>query len=104
MKDQHVENTYHLIDSGNGRKLERFGRYLISRPSAQAVWQPQLPPNQWNQADAVFTREGDSKWLKKPEGIESWSITVAGITFKISPTDFGHLGIFPEQARFWQWI
>lgn len=104
MKKQDTAQTYRLIDSGNGRKLERFGNILISRPSAQAVWQPQLPPAEWNRADAIFTREGDSKWLKQPAGTASWTINVAGITFKIAPTDFGHLGIFPEQARFWEWI
>lgn len=103
-KHQHVNQSYHLIDSGNGRKLEKFGQVLISRPSAQAVWQPQLSPSEWNKADAVFTREGDKKWLKMPVGLESWTIDVAGISFKISPTDFGHLGIFPEQGRFWEWI
>lgn len=104
MKKQNNEQTYNLIDSGNGRKLEQFGRFLVSRPSAQAVWRPQLGSDEWQKAEVVFTREGDSKWLKKPDGVESWSITVSGVTFKISPTDFGHLGIFPEQASFWQWM
>lgn len=99
--DQH---TYTLIDSGHGRKLEKFGRYLISRPSAQAVWKPQQPEHIWHSADADFTREGENKWIKKAQLPESWNITVSGITFKISPTDFGHLGIFPEQNDFWTWI
>lgn len=35
---------------------------------------------------------------------ESWKLELHGIRLKISPTDFGHLGIFPEHAAFWPWI
>lgn len=99
-----MNTGYTLIDSGNGRKLERFGRFVISRPAAQAVWRPKLAESVWNQADAIFSREGENRWLKKPSGMESWQIEVEGIIFKLSATDFGHLGIFPEQRDFWAWI
>jgi 23S rRNA (cytosine1962-C5)-methyltransferase len=90
---------YELIDSGNGRKLERFGEWVIDRPSAQAVWHPQR--GNWR-PHATFTREPDGKW----EGSlpESWVIEIEGIRFLLSPTDFGHLGIFPEQNKSWNWI
>lgn len=105
MQNFHLsQNTYSLLDSGNGRKLERFGPFVIARPSAQAVWEPLLNEKDWDQADAIFTREGDNKWIKKSAIKESWTVNVSGITFKISPTDFGHLGIFPEQREFWEWI
>lgn len=99
-----TNKSYALIDSGHGRKLERFGPYLISRPSAQAVWQPLHPESEWKKADAVFTRESDNRWINKPNIADSWTVDVAGINFKIAPTDFGHLGIFPEQRDFWEWI
>ena len=103
-QDTPKNKSYALIDSGLGRKLEQFGPALISRPCSQAVWQPQLPDPQWQKANAVFVREGDTKW-NNPSAIDAvWTIEVAGITFKISPTDFGHLGIFPEQKQFWDWI
>lgn len=98
------DQTYKLIDSGNGRKLEQFGRYIIARPSAQACWQPLLPDTVWKNADAIFTRESENKWINKPQLPSLWTINVSGINFKISPTDFGHLGIFPEQCDFWHWI
>lgn len=97
-------HDYVLVDSGKGRKLERFGSFLIARPCSQAVWEPRLPQSEWDKADADFTREGENKWLEKKPLPESWNITVSGITFKLSPTDFGHLGIFPEQRDFWVWI
>jgi 23S rRNA (cytosine1962-C5)-methyltransferase len=98
------QNTYALIDSGHGRKLEQFGPYLISRPAAQAVWHPQLPENKWKQADAIFTRETENRWIKNRDLPEFWTIDIAGIQFKIAPTDFGHLGVFPEQRDTWDWI
>lgn len=103
MQTQLSSNTYHLIDSGRGRKLERFDAYLIARPCSQAIWEPKLSQEEWDKADADFSREGENKWLKKPPP-ESWTIEVSGVTFKLSPTDFGHLGIFPEQRDFWNWI
>lgn len=96
--------SYALIDSGDGRKLERFGPYVLSRPCSQAVWRPQLPAVKWNQADASFSREQENKWTNLQRLPEMWQIEVANLMFKISPTDFGHLGIFPEQKAFWEWI
>ncbi len=96
--------TYELIDSGGKRKLERFGSVLLDRPALQAVWEPQLPASEWKKADAVFTRaeEGQWKYAKGPLG--EWTVEVDGICFLLSPTDFGHLGIFPEQRENWRWI
>ena len=28
------------LDSGGGRKLERFGTIVVDRPEPQALWQP----------------------------------------------------------------
>ncbi len=101
---KHINNEYFLIDSGGSRKLEKFGPFFIARPCAQAVWQPNLDEKEWNKADAIFTRDPDNTWIKKSHLPESWIIETADIKFKLSPTDFGHLGIFPEQRPFWKWI
>ncbi len=98
------KNTYQLIDSGHGRKLEQFGDFIIDRPCAQAVWKPQLPPKKWQECNVFFTREGENTWKKKGHIPEQWNIEVSNVKFKLSPTDFGHLGIFPEQRPFWEWI
>lgn len=95
---------YELIDSGNGRKLERFGPYLLVRPCSQAVWSPQLSESEWNQADAIFSRDQENKWTFLKRLPDIWKIEIADITFKISPTGFGHLGVFPEQKASWEWI
>lgn len=96
------ENDYELIDSGNQRKFERFGPYKIVRPASQAIWKPRLSEQEWRKTDGIFTREDSCQWLKEIEG--NWIVDVAGIKFKLSPTDFGHLGIFPEQKKVWIWI
>lgn len=100
MKNEN-QHTYALLDSGNGRKLERFGGYTLSRPCAQAVWRPHLAD--WK-ADAEFTRENENQWIKRGVLPDSWTIEIEGVQFKIAATDFGHLGIFPEQRDFWRWI
>ncbi len=63
-----------------------------------------MPQHVWDNADALFTRESENKWIKRSNLKEEWVVEIAGIQFRISPTDFGHLGIFPEQKPFWEWF
>ncbi|MBM4250712.1 MAG: SAM-dependent methyltransferase [Deltaproteobacteria bacterium] len=97
--------TYKLLDSGNFQKLEQVGAFKIVRPAAQAVWRPRLPEAEWRSADAMFTRfsGGDGRWERRNRKVpETWSIAMpGGGTFQIKLTDFGHLGIFPEQQANW---
>ena len=99
-----MSNGYALVDSGNGRKLERFGPHLLSRPCSQAVWHPALSEREWDKADGSFSRDQENKWTWRKALPKTWGIEVAGIQLNISPTDFGHLGIFPEQLPFWEWL
>ncbi|MGC9323937.1 MAG: class I SAM-dependent methyltransferase [Desulfomonilia bacterium] len=98
------DRTYELIDSGGCRKLERFGPYHIVRPCAQAIWTQRKDSALWDHADAVFERRKGYHWHFTTALPQSWDITVEGITFRLSTTDFGHLGIFPEQRTLWTWI
>ena len=34
---------YELLDSGEGQKLERFGKYVFVRPEIEAIWKKSLP-------------------------------------------------------------
>ncbi|MGN0846105.1 MAG: class I SAM-dependent methyltransferase [Kiritimatiellia bacterium] len=94
---------YELIDSGGGRKFERFGRYTLVRPCSQALWQPR-DEAAWGRATAAFDREDGNHWHGRGALPKEWTIETAGIKFKLSGTDFGHLGIFPEQRAQWAWI
>ncbi|MCL1856383.1 MAG: class I SAM-dependent methyltransferase [Kiritimatiellaeota bacterium] len=99
-----MDDSYELLDSGGERKLERFGRLVLARPCAQAVWEPSLSQEAWEAADAAFDREEGHRWHNRRALPESWVIDVDGSRFRLSGTDFGHLGIFPEQRAQWQWI
>ena len=96
--------TYQLLDCGDQKKLERFGDYLLIRPAAAALWKPALPEKEWKEADAVFSREGGNQWRFRRKLPSSWTVKVGGLKLKISPTDFGHLGLFPEHFGQCQWV
>ena len=98
------ELSYALLDTGASRKLERFGSYVLDRPCAQAVWRPALNTAEWSKADAFFTREQGNRWEFRRALPESWICAVGGIRFQVRPTDFGHIGVFPEHALGWQWM
>ncbi len=96
--------TYALLDSGYQNKFEQFGDYTLVRPCSQAVWKPVLPMSEWKEADGVFTREPHNKWGASPPLPQSWEVELEGILFKLMPTDFGHIGIFPEHLHLWKWM
>ena len=98
-----MTDDYELIDSGDGRKFERFGKFTLVRPCSQALWRPKDEPA-WGRATATFDREEGNRWHGRGALPKEWTITTAGIKFKLSGTDFGHLGIFPEQRTQWKWI
>jgi len=96
-------NEYELLDSGNGSKLERFGEVSLARPCAQAIWEPQRP-ELWGRATARFDREDGLNWHGREAVPKSWVVPINGIRMKLSTTDFGHLGVFPETRGLWDWI
>jgi 23S rRNA (cytosine1962-C5)-methyltransferase len=101
-------SDYALIDSGHGRKLERYGQYRIVRPEAQALWTPRRPESEWTSADATFVGisedETDGRWrYHKPTG-ETWPLAYDGVKFLGRFTSFRHVGLFPEQVTHWDWV
>lgn len=101
---------YTLLDSGHGRKLERYGKITVDRPEPQALWAPSLPQAQWDKADAKFTNSGDDvdgdsgKWKNRPGIPDSWPVTWNGISFICRLMSFRHMGLFPEQLTHWNWV
>ena len=98
-----MADDYELLDSGDGRKYERFGNVSLVRPCSQALWRPGNP-EAWRRATATFDREDGNRWHNRGALPKEWTIETAGIRFRLSGTDFGHLGIFPEQRAQWNWI
>lgn len=95
---------YELIDCSDGRRLERWGKYILSRPDPQVIWKDQKKSPLWNKADAVYDREGGGgNWTKK-DVPEYWTINYSDFTLKVKPMGFKHTGVFPEQAANWDFI
>jgi 23S rRNA (cytosine1962-C5)-methyltransferase len=102
-----ADNEYQLLDSGNLRRLERLGPYVIDRPALQAVWEPALPVTQWKRADAVYERSGGDdggKWKFSRKIDRDFDMLFGSLMFHIKLTNFGHLGLFPEQLENWDWL
>jgi 23S rRNA (cytosine1962-C5)-methyltransferase len=104
MQSEPPTDDYALLDSGDGKKLERFGSYILARPCSQAAWKPALSDAAWAKAHATFDRTEGNQWHNRGALPAEWKIKTAGIAFKLSGTDFGHLGIFPEQRAQWEWL
>lgn len=93
---------YEILDSGDNRKLERWGKYILIRPETQAIWEPRRP-ELWRKADAEFKFAG-ARGAWKNNGVpESWDLAWRDTRFSVRLGSFKHLGIFPEQAANWEW-
>ena len=93
-------SDYELLDSGEQKRLERLGKYIISRPDPQAIWKTNLSDEIWDRAGA--------KYLEKEWGPNSlpqkWTMTYKNIKFYAKLTPFKHTGVFPEQSLNWDFI
>lgn len=94
---------YELIDSGDNRKLERYGEYVLIRPETQALWKP-ARPDEWRRANAEFLwADGKGAWHKKFIK-EPWEFSWEDMKCVLRLTSFKHTGVFPEQAANWAWM
>lgn len=101
-------SDYALLDSGDGRKLERFGTVIVDRPEPQALWSRRLGKEAWGRAHAVFSASADDeekgKWrLDKPVP-ERWPVKVGDVVVTCRLQGLWHVGLFPEQAPHWAWM
>lgn len=99
-----MTKLYELLDSGYQKKLEKVGPVTLIRPCAQAIWKPALFEESWKKADWIFSREGKNRWIKRDSKLKEWEVEIEGLRFLISPTNFAHLGVFPEHRSVWKWL
>lgn len=97
---------YGLVDSGHGRKLERYGRFRFIRPEPQAMWAPASAD--WK-ADAEFIpgsdEEGGGRWQYSGQvPRDGWPMKWDDVAFTAQTTPFRHLGFFPDMAPVWSWM
>ncbi len=109
---------YALLDSGAGRKLERFGKIIVDRPEPQALWNRKLGKAEWAKANAVFSASGEDdekgKWRIDKPVPDAWPVRLAlgqtqkserqTVTMLCKLAGLWHLGLFPEQEPHWQWM
>lgn len=111
---------YELIDSGNFEKLERFGKYYMSRPEPKALWDKSLSDDEWSRL--VHTRfrpgagfgkagkEDSGTWERNRKMDDQWVIRYRGgqpgldFSLRLGLTSFKHVGVFPEQSSNWEYI
>lgn len=100
----HGWEGYELLDSGDGRKLERFGDVVLDRPDPQALWE-KTDATLWNTAHAKFEwGEKEERWKTLKEIPKEWVVKWNQAVFKLDLKEFKHIGIFPEHADQWNEI
>ena len=96
---------YEVIDTSNGEKLERWGKYTLLRPDPQVIWDTPKKDKKWKQLNGHYHRshKGGGEWefFNLPE---QWTISYKELTFNLKPFSFKHTGLFPEQATNWDWF
>lgn len=92
---------FELLDTGDGYRLERWGKFILQRPDPQIIWGRNLNDSQWDKADAIF-KTGD--WTIKTKIPKSWQVTWEDISLVAKLSPFKHTGIFAEQAANWEWM
>lgn len=103
MRLSHDWKDYKLIDAGNGEKLESWNGVVLRRPDPQAMW----PINgDWGKVDGFYHRsdKGGGYWDFYKKLDDYWTVNYKDLTFKVSPTNFKHTGLFPEQAVNWDFM
>ncbi|MEI6080009.1 MAG: class I SAM-dependent methyltransferase [bacterium] len=97
--------NYELLDSGDGRRLERLGEYIVDRPAPQTMLDRRLDSFVWNRANFKFD---NGVWVdnndKELESEVKWTLEVADVTFNLKLSQNGQVGIFPEQIVNWAWL
>lgn len=96
---------YEVLDTGEGRKLEKWDKYYLSRPDPQVLWE-KSNLELWEKVDAVYIRskEGGGHWEFYKPLPDRWVIKYKDLSFYVRPTGFKHMGLFPEQSSNWDYM
>lgn len=106
MKLANEWKDYELLDMASGMKLERWGKYVLSRPDPQIIWKEKTFKEKWKNLDAKYIRsnKGGGHWENVNSVPENWQIKYKDLTFNIKQMGFKHTGLFPEQAVNWDYM
>ena len=96
---------YEVIATGDGNKLERWGKYVLLRPDPQVIWSTPKKNPGWKKMNGHYHRSasggGEWEFFNLPD---EWCIHYKNLTFNLKPFSFKHTGLFPEQAANWDWF
>lgn len=100
------KDQYQLLDFGDGRCLERFGEFVLDRPSPAATGVPQQNVELWDSAHASYIKRdaNEGGWHSANQMPLSWKIKHEKWDLELKLTDFGKVGVFPEQSGNWDWM
>ena len=106
MKVANEWKDYEILDMSSGRKLERWGGYILDRPDPQIIWQDKMFPDRWHKKDAMYIRsnKGGGYWENISNIKPRWQVKYKELTFNIKQMGFKHTGLFPEQAVNWDYM
>ena len=96
---------YHILDMYDGKKIEKWGNIILSRPDPQIIW-PKISNKEYP-IDAFYNRsnKGGGSWTIVNKNIpDSWQIHYHELVFNLKLMGFKHTGLFPEQAYNWNLI
>ena len=96
---------YQIIATGDGLKLERWGRdVVLLRPDPQVIWHARQDLEHYAGLSARYVAEGriGEKWEILREVPETFTVGWRNLRFGLRLTKgFKHTGLFPEQAVNW---
>ncbi len=95
---------YEVIDTSDGEKLERWGKYILIRPDPQIIWNKEKQDRRWKDPNGHYYRsdKGGGHW-EFSDLPEQWQISYGDLKFNLKPFSFKHTGLFPEQAANWDY-
>ena len=94
---------YEIIATGDGEKLERWGKLVLLRPDPQVIWHAKTPLANNPKINAIYHRSstGGGGWQFKGNVPSNFVIERNGLKFSLKLMGFKHTGLFPEQAVNW---
>lgn len=103
MKLANSWQEYKVLATGDGEKLEEWGKYTLLRPDPQVIWHAKNKLSEYKNLDGHYLRSssGGGSWQFFTKVPEQWTIGWRDLQFIIKPMGFKHTGIFPEQAVNW---
>ena len=97
---------YQLLDFGEGRKLEQFGPLQLDRPCPGSERIARSDPRLWKSADARFVGASANagQWQSAAALPPRWTVQFGTVAMELKRCESGHVGVFPEQVRNWDWL